>query len=239
MSNEPSSVPPPLLAAPANRPWIIGHRGIPARLPENTLAGFDLAIELGADALELDVHLTRDGVVVVQHDPALPDGRLVARHDLEELRRGVSTGERPSTLAEVLALVRDRAFLFVEIKSREIEPQVIEELRRSPARCAIHSFDHVAMRRVRELAPALPTGILLASRLIRTVDAMRAAGSQTVWQSGAFVDRALVDEVRAAGGSVIAWTVNEPDEIRRLARLGVAGICTDDVALARSVLDGR
>jgi glycerophosphoryl diester phosphodiesterase len=219
-----------------DRPWIIGHRGIPVRRPENTLAGFDLALQTGADAIELDVHATRDGVVVVHHDPLLRDGRSIATTDLAALHRDVPTREHVPTLADVLSLVGDRAAVFVEVKGHRIEPLVVAEVQRSRARCAIHAFDHRSVRRVRDLAPSLPTGILLASRLVDTVAAMRAAGAGTLWQEAAFIDEALVDEVRAHGGSVIAWTVNDAATMRRLARIGVGGICTDDVELARSAL---
>ncbi|HEY0971724.1 MAG TPA: glycerophosphodiester phosphodiesterase [Gemmatimonadales bacterium] len=217
-------------------PWIIGHRGVPTRRAENSLDGFALAIELGADGIELDVHATRDGVVVVHHDPALRDGRAIAAHGLAELQRHRGASELLPTLADVLSLALGRAAVFVEIKGRDIEALVVAEVLRSAARCAIHSFDHRAIRRVRELAPSLPTGILQSSRLVRTSDAMHAAGAGTLWQSGDLVDRDLVDEVHAVGGSVIAWTVNDASAMRRLAALGVSGICTDDVELARSVL---
>lgn len=237
-THAPSAPSPPLPSPVSGRPWVIGHRGIPARLPESTIAGFALAFDLGADAVELDVHATRDGIVVVHHDAVLPDGREIALHDVNDLHATDDVRERMPALAEVLALARGRGAVFVEIKGAGIERIVVDEIARSGATCAVHAFDHRVSRRARSLAPRLPTGVLLASYLVDTAHAMRAAGASTLWQERSFVDDALVREVEAAGGGVVAWTVNDPDEVRRLARLGVAGICTDDAEMARGALAG-
>ena len=226
-------LPPPAL----ERPWVIGHRGIPARLPESTLAGFALALDLGADGVELDVHATSDGVVVVHHDPVLPDGREIGRHTLAEFHADAGVRDRMPRLADVLDLAAGRGAAFVEIKGAGIERLVVSEIERSAAECAVHAFDHRASLRVRALAPRLATGVLMAGYLVDSAHAMRTAGAATLWQERAFVDEALVRDVRAAGGQVVAWTVNTADEVRRLARVGVAGICTDDVAMARRALD--
>lgn len=215
---------------------IIAHRGAPRERPENTLSAFALALDHGADAIELDVHATSDGVVVVHHDPvprarASDDalrGRPIARMTHAELRGFVvGEDERIPTLEEVLTLVRGRATAYVEIKGAAIEDRVVDVIRRSGAECAVHSFDHRVARRVRELDPTLPTGILLSSYLLDPAAALRAAGARDFWQQWEFVDGRLVDDVRRAGGRVMAWTVNSVAAARSLVDMGVVGICSD------------
>ena len=233
-------VPRLLRSMPQDSPARIAHRGAPREFPENTLPAFARALELGADGVELDVHATSDGVVVVHHDPipraTCSDRRLVAR-PIAELRheqlRYFKVGGDISipTLADVLALVQDRATVYVELKGAGIEQPVVRVIRDAPARCAVHSFDHAAVARVRSLAPELRLGLLF-SRLPGDVAAvMRASGALDAWPEWPLVDAAFVRDVHAIAGAVIAWTVNDPAAGLRLASLGVDGLCTDDVRL--------
>ena len=220
---------------------MIAHRGASRERPENTLSAFLRALDRGADAVELDVHATRDAVVVVHHDPvprASPPspalaGRRISRLSLHELSDFRVDGERIPTLAEVLDAIGDKVTVYVEVKGHGIEAAVVECIRRSRARCAVHSFDHRVAVRVRELEPALPTGILVASYLLDPVAAMRQARARDYWCAWDLIDGVLVSQVHAAGGRVIAWTVNGTEDWAALAALGVDGICSDDVALVR------
>jgi glycerophosphoryl diester phosphodiesterase len=212
---------------------VIAHRGMPRKTLENTLAGFALAIEGGAEGIELDVHATRDGVVVVHHDPTLAPspgsppgtaGPAIAALTFAELRR--ETSDIP-TLDETLALVDGRATLYVEIKAPAIEGRVVSELILRGARSAVHSFDHRVARTVRSIAPVLPTGILTSSYLLEPERALRSAGARDYWQRWELIDAALVQRVHSAGGRVVAWTVNTPECIGSLRSLGVDAVCTD------------
>lgn len=229
-------------AYPARSPTIIGHRGVPAERPENSLAGFERALELGADAIELDVHATRDGVLVVHHDDAVPGvaaaGGLIARLDWPVLA-AAAPGDAPPRLADVLALVGERATVYVELKGPGLEPAVAALLGGSHVRCAVHAFDHRAIAALATLAPAIPRGILQSSRLVDSRAALRAAGARTLWQHWPLIDAELVTEVASVGGEVIAWTVNDAEVARRLAGWGVAGICTDDTAAIATALGRR
>ncbi|MDQ3697534.1 MAG: glycerophosphodiester phosphodiesterase [Gemmatimonadota bacterium] len=203
------------------------------------------ALELGAEGIELDVHATRDGVVVVHHD-AVPHGvsdeellvgRPIAELSLRELGRIPSSPDsRIPTLATVLRSVGTDCEIFVEIKGRGIERAVVETIRAARAKCAVHSFDHHAVRRVGELAPGLRTGILLSSALVEPVAALEAAAAKDYWIWRDFADASLVEAVHEAGGRVIVWTVNDLREMRALCAIGVDGICTDAIADARAVL---
>ena len=229
-----------------SHPAVIAHRGASREAPENTLAAFTRALALGADGIELDVHKTIDGAVVVHHDPVpRPSGadptlawRPIGAMTLAEvrsLRVGGSLGI--PTLPEVLEAVGDRLTVYCELKGAGVVEVAAPILARHPGPCAMHSFDHRAVRRAAELAPRVPRGILVASRLVDIAHALAAARASTLWPLREFVDADLVAEVRAAHCQIIAWTANDPFEIQRLATLGVDGICTDDVALARSARD--
>src|SRR5437763_737162 len=128
-----------------SRPLRIAHRGMPRRAPENTLPAFALALDAGADGLELDIHATADGVIVVHHDPVLRDGRAIATLRLDDLRRyEVARGVGIPSLQELLDLVDSRAIMFVEIKAPAIETAVLQTLASYRGPFALHSFDLVA-----------------------------------------------------------------------------------------------
>jgi len=228
-------------------PMLIGHRGAPRERPENTLPSFLRALELQADGIELDVHCTKDRVVVVHHDEipraTPPSGSLAGRRidslTFDELQgfsvRGLAL---ISTLDEALAVIKGRADVFIELKGSAIEREVIDVIRGSiaPARCAVHSFDHAQVARARALAPDIRGGILFDRPVTDPVSAMRAADALDVWPSQEHVDETLVREVHGAGGRVIPWTVNKANQAVALAALGVDGLCTDFISLLRAAL---
>ena len=220
----------------ARRPEIIAHRGTPREHPENSLPGFAHALALGADAIELDVHLTADGVPVVHHDAELgrrTDDGAFAGTPIVDLTRDalraheLAPGVRVPTLAEVCDLAAGRATIYVEVKARGAGAAVAAALAGLRDSAPVHSFDHRVSRHVRALAPDTPVGVLSTSYLVDTTAAMRAADARDLWQHWTMIDAALVDAVHAAGGRVIVWTVNDPAVARDLAALGVDGLCTD------------
>ncbi len=224
------------------------HRGAPGARHENTLPAFLHALEMGADAVELDVHATRDGIVVVHHDAVLgasgeasSTGRAIAAMTYGELSAfRFSDGERVPSLGEVLAAMDGRAATYVEIKQAGIEELVLDVIEHAPApeRCAVHAFDHRVVAHALKLRPGTAGGILLQSRLVDTVAALRAAGARDLWQWWEQVDDALIGAVHAAGGRVVAWTVNDVATATSLADAGIDAVCTDDVATLAAVLRG-
>ena len=209
----------------------IAHRGAKREFAENTLPAFRRAVERGADAIELDVHATDDGVVVVHHDPelTLPGGRrrVIADSTWRGLTHFVSAIPR---LSDVLEAVPEPITLYVELKGAGVG-DLVAPLIRDSKRCAVHSFDHTAVARMREIAPDLPRGILFDHYPADVAASMRFAGARDVWPEWRLVDHRLVSTVHAAGGRVIVWTVNTRDDAERLVALGVDGVCTDDVRL--------
>lgn len=213
-------------------PLRIAHRGMPRRARENTLLSFEAALAEDADGIELDVHATADGVVVVHHDPRLKGGLDIATSPWDTVRRTSSAaGVEIPSLAEVCELVGDRAELFVEIKGARIERSVHAVLSAHRGRSAIHSFDRGAIARLSRLDRRLRLGLLFEERVPDVAGLLAAHGALDAWPHHSLVDAPLVDAVHEARGRVIAWTANARRDIERLTALGVDGICTDDVTL--------
>ena len=228
---------------PLNIPEVIAHRGIRDRYPENSLLAFEAALDAGADGIELDVHGTADGVVVVHHDPVLSPaadspiaGRAIVSLSLSELGDfELAPGVALPTLEEVLRAVGARTALYIEIKARDIEAQVaaiIESVPAAKPRCVVHSFDHRIVEKFAALAPALPTGILEVGYPVDPASLLAAAHARDLWQACEFIDAALVTSIHHYGGRVVAWTCDDPAQWEQLREIGVDGICTNRSAAA-------
>ena len=184
---------------------------------------------LDADGVELDIHATRDGAIVVHHDPELPGVGPIAGLTCAEARQvRIRNGETLPLLQEVLDLLGDHD-VWVEVKglpsAHDQALLAVLDAGPAPHRYAVHSLDHRIVRRLGEERPELPRGILLSAYLDDPVAALRAVGATTLWQEWQQVDDALVDAVHAAGCRINAWTVNEVGDLEQLVRLGVDGLC--------------
>jgi glycerophosphoryl diester phosphodiesterase len=223
---------------PRKPPERISHRGAHQTHPENSIAAFERAIELGADGIELDVHATRDGVVVVHHDPVVharhpqrPSHQPISELSSNELARfPLADGTRIPTLPATLEAIGDRAIVYVEIKATNIEPLVTRCIRESEARCAVHSFDHRIVKIVKAILPAMRTGILEVSRHIDPAASLVAAQAEDLWQEVDSIDEETVARAHSVGARVIAWTANDAAQWETLYALGVDAICTDRIA---------
>jgi glycerophosphoryl diester phosphodiesterase len=232
-------------------PVRIAHRGASGEglAPENTLAAFELAIELGVDLIELDVQQTGDGRLVVIHDPTLDRttdlSGAVSEKTLAEIRRGDAgswcsprfRGERVPLLEEVLELARRRVLSLVEIKARHIAErvvQVVEELGMED-QVVIQSFAPQTVRRVKLLAPALPAALLVSAlpttpariRVRRLAREVLEAGANALGIWHAALTPALLEEMRQRSIGVWAWTVDDEIVMRDLALVGVQGLITN------------
>lgn len=227
------------------RPNVIAHRGASGYEYENSRAAFRRAVMLDADGVELDVHATRDGEIVVHHDPEVPGYGPIALLTREEVRKArICNGEPLPLLQEVLDLVGDYD-VWVEVKGLPPahDGALLAVLGAGPApgRYAVHSFDHRIVRRLGEARPALRRGILLSAYLEDPLAALQAVGATTLWQEWQQVDEELVQRVHDAGARIIAWTVNEIGDLERLVRLGVDGLCgnyPDRIRVALAARDG-
>lgn len=211
------------------RPRVIAHRGASGYEYENSRAAFRRALMLDADGVELDVHATSDGAIIVHHDADIPGVGPIAGLTWDQARQlRLRNGELLPLLSEILDLVGDKD-VWVEVKSlpEQHDAQLLAALDRGPApeRYAVHSFDHRIVRRLGERRPGLRRGILLQARLEDPLSAMEAVGATTLWQEWGQVDHDLVAKVHGTGATIIAWTVNEIGDLERMARLGVDGLC--------------
>lgn len=222
--------------SPNRRPERIGHRGAPREFPENTLPGFLRAVERGADAVELDVHRTRDGAVVVHHDPDLAglDGRGMPITELTLAQvQGVELagGGRVPTLGAVMDALGERATVYVELKGAGVGEAAAQVARAHGRRFAFHAFDHAAVRALRAAHPEFAYGMLLDAGTTHAAGLVAQLDVRDVWPHWSLVDAELVQAAHAADRRVLVWTVDDPREAARLTALGVDGLCTDDVRL--------
>lgn len=256
------------LAAPAPPVLVAAHRGGALLWPENSLLAFRNALALGVDFVELDVHLTADGEVVVLHDPTLDrttTGRgQVRAATLAEVRGlrlktrdGVLTPESVPTLAEVLDLVRPaRAGLLLEIKVDadhrrypEIEEKALALVRSRGllARAVVMSFDDETLRRVRQLEPGVRTALLVGKgrvensslRAPAAIGWARALGATDLGFDYRVIDEQVVAAARKAGLRVGAWTVNEESVIELMIEMGLDVVTTDRPDLALRLRAGK
>lgn len=208
---------------------VIAHRGASGHCHENSPSAFRQAVLLGADGVELDLHATRDGTLLVHHDPEIRGVGIIGELLAEAIAQyRLPNGEAIPTLAQALQLL---AGLEVWVEVKTLPPAFDDTLLATldagptPARYAVHAFDHRIIARLGERRPALRRGVLMASYLLDTAMVLRATGADTLWMEAHLIDAELVADLHADRFEIIAWTANDPREIRRLAALEVDGIC--------------
>jgi glycerophosphoryl diester phosphodiesterase len=214
------------------RPLILGHRGAPLELTENTIASFRRALEEGADGVELDVRRTGDGTLVVFHDDLLRSGELLMDYSHNELRDLASAqGVTIHTLEEVFRELAGQGFLNIELKELGLEAAAVDLAlaHLPPASFVFSSFLPMAVRECRRIAPDVPAIFVTDScrdpeRVFHLLADTDASGLG-LWHE------ALTPAVGAFFTSrdvpLFVWTVNDSAEAKRLAELGIAGIITD------------
>ncbi len=232
---------------------VIAHRGASHLAPENTLASVELAWRLGADAVEVDVRLTRDGRIVVIHDETTD--RTAGRHlevaatDSSQLRlldvgrhkHPRFAGERIPYLEEVLQIVPPDRQLFVEIKcGLEILPALVQTLAGSGKRAqvVIIGFDLATVRATKAVLPESDAHWLCDKRVFASYDLSIVAQAKAGGVDGldvhwTGVTRRFIQAVKAAGLRLYVWTVDDPAQALRLMALGADGITTNRPNLLR------
>ena len=242
----------PVPAKPQRFPVaVIAHRGFSKVAPENTLSAFKAAIDAEADVLELDVHRTKDGQVIVMHDNDVNrttngEGEIgdMTLGQLKQLDAGgwfspAFQGERVPTLDEVLSLAKGRANVMIEIKDKtpDLPRLVHQSIERFQMRqeVFVSSFYQAPIGAMRSLVPNLAIGALITplQNPSKRAQHVKASMAQAHHKS---IDAQDVKTAHAAGLRVHVWTVNAPADMARLAMVGVDGIITDDVATCQQVL---
>ena len=231
---------------------LISHRGAAGLAPENTLAGVQKALDLKADRIEIDVHQTKDSVLVVMHDKTLnrtTNGRgKIKRQTYEELQGFavdlMGKREKIPTLEEVIQLVDGRAILMIEVKNGDayysgIERRIVELIHRYDGGnwCFVMSFDDRVLYKVNELDSSILLyklfvgkprflSVILGKRLhFKSLESYEMVEGFCVMYP--FVHRQLIEEVHALGKTVFVWTLNDAEVFKELLELGVDGVITD------------
>ncbi|MDA2925906.1 glycerophosphodiester phosphodiesterase [Acidobacteria bacterium AH-259-G07] len=226
---------------------VIAHRGASGEAPENTMAAFERAIEMKVDLIELDIHFSKDGEIMVIHDETVDrttDGRgaiaEMTRNEVQALDAGSwfsprFEGERAPTLSEVLELVKPTPVnLLIEIKQGRglphgFEKRLIQAIQEHNilSRVIVQSFNHAAVRKVKEENPSIATGALIDYRSPDPVSEVKAAGAETLGLKSSLVTREIIEKAHRNGLRVFVWTVNKLARIRKMLILGVDGVITD------------
>ncbi len=241
-----------------DRPLNFAHRGASHEAPENTLAAFLLAAELGADGIELDVQLSKDGEVVVIHDFVLEtttngqgpvSNRTLA--ELKELDAGSSfdpvfADQRIPTLQEVIEAVGRQLLLNIELKTKSKRDdalaqaivRIVEE-HHLLDRIVVSSFNPLALRQVRNLNPWIPLGLLYAPDqplILRRPWSRHLVHPEALHPHHSTIDQQYVRWAKAQGYRVHTWTVDDPGRMWQLMRQGVDIIITNQPDQLRQVL---
>ncbi|WP_202081350.1 glycerophosphodiester phosphodiesterase [Caldalkalibacillus salinus] len=227
---------------------IFAHRGASFEAPENTIPAFQLALQQGCKAIELDVHLTIDQEIVVCHDDHIDrttDGTgLIKEQTLNALKQRDAgswfsseyKGTRIPTLAEILALIDKDVLLNIEIKNipyfhKGIEQKLVSLLERYgfEDNIIISSFDHQALKTVQNIKPSLKKGVLLKNYLISPWEYIQRCDldAYSIHPLYTFIDQAFVQDCHQAGLKIYPYTVDDRKTYQHFETLGVDGIFTN------------
>lgn len=231
------------------KPIMIAHRGASGNAPENTLAAFQLAIEEGAEGIELDVHLSKDGELIVIHDDTLnrtTNGTgPVNEKELDELKTYDAgswfdpkfSSESIPLLQEVMDIVPNDMFINVEIKNfptihEGIEQKLVDVLKQSErlSTTVISSFDHESLRKVKQLAPELKIGILYSLNFVDILAYLKLFKDEEVYSlhpSHKAIYNQDLQPLLDAGLQIYPYTVNDDERAKHLHAKGVSGLITN------------
>lgn len=216
---------------------IIGHRGARHVAPENTVAALKHALKAGVDEIEIDVRVTKDGHVVLNHNPVLViDGKSYATnaHTLDELR---ALKSNVTTLAEAIRTIDKRVPLMIEVKPGEpVEPivSVVESFLADgwqPTDFMFGSFSQATLRKLHDAIPQVDLVVIAFFSSLNAMRRARAVGARKISLNHRALWFANIAAMRRGRFEVYAWTVNNPRKARRLARYGLSGAITDNAAL--------
>ncbi len=224
---------------------IIGHRGAPGHAPENTLASFQKGLELGADMLELDIHMSRDGELVVMHDPTLDrttDGAgYIKNYTVRELKQFDASkrfeayrGERIPILQEVFDLAKKRATFAIEVKNcpilyPDIEKKLIRVIEKNELvdEVIVIAFYHPSLKEIKRLNPDVKTGIIYTAALLEPWAVAETVGASALHPMYKYTMADMIAEAHKRDYLVHPWTINSIPEIEQWIKYGVDGIASD------------
>ncbi|MFP5200890.1 MULTISPECIES: glycerophosphodiester phosphodiesterase [Bacillus] len=228
--------------------YIIAHRGSSSAAPENTFAAFDLAVQQGADYIELDVQLTMDQHVAVIHDVTVDrttnGSGLVKSYTLDQLKKldagswfdSQYANERIPTLQEILERYSQRVGILIEIKHPKqqigIEKAVVDIINRFAysRHIMVQSFDANALQRVKAYAPSLRTAFIIkpsAFKLTKRKLAEYSSFADCLNMKKTMINRWLIDRIHSFGMDVFIWTVKDQKTADRMKTYPIDGVVTD------------
>lgn len=206
---------------------IVGHRGAAGYEPENTLLSFQKAIEIGVDWIEMDVHRSSDGHIVVIHDDTVDrttrgHGK-VSEMTLAELKNlDAGKGQKIPTLQEAIDFSKGRARVIVEIKQEGTEADVVDAIERNDIIYAamVASFSTRSIRRVKEINPEIKTAAIFSRLPIDFKALARDVRADSVFMRKDIVSQAIIEEAHKNGFTVNVWNEDNPEDIRKYAAMG-------------------
>lgn len=231
-------------------PYITAHRGYRDVFPQNTVAAVAGAAKLGADRIEIDLEATSDGEIVVFHDASLDEltdetGLVAETHSEEVLEAEVlGSGETIPTLAETLTATRPPVTMNLEFKDRgplsweEFTERVLEIAHRYPGEFYASSFDHDAIRAVRNVDPSVDIAPIFGGNTDDNLAVARELDAEALNCSTGVLDRDLVETAHDEGRAVNVWTVDSWREAKTPIELGVDGLIADYPQMATFATDG-
>ena len=217
----------------------IGHRGAKGHEPENTLASFRKAIQLGVDAIELDVHALNDGMLVVIHDKKVnrtTNGKgYVSKKTLQELKNlNAGKGEKIPTLQEVLDVVKRKVQINIELKGENTAlpaSQIIKEYVKNNGwnydDFLVSALDHRELQKFHTLVPQVRIGALILGLRINYDKYIKELNAYSIHMFAKLVRKSVVEKAHEKGLKVFVYTVNSKKEIEKMKSLGVDGIFSD------------
>jgi len=213
---------------------IIGHRGAAALEPENTLLSIKRAMDIGVDAVEIDIHLSKDKELVVIHDATVDrttNGKgPVSSYTVQEIKRlDAGKGEAIPTLQEVIDLIDKRVMLIIELKEEGTERSVVDSIARNNLfdKSCVISFWHRLVKTVKEMDSRIKTGVLLVGSPVDACIATQASADALVMKYS-FVDREFVKIAHEKGLKVFIWNIDDRDLIEPYVDMGVDAIGSND-----------
>ncbi len=209
---------------------IMGHRGAAAIEPENTLLSIKKAMDIGVDAVEIDVHLSRDKEIIVIHDSTIDrttNGTgAVNNYTLSELKKyDAGKGESVPTLQEVMELTDKKVKLVIELKEKGTERIVVEQIKKNGFEDNVYviSFWHRLVKNVKEIDSNIKTGVLMVGCPVDTSIADQTSADALVMKYN-FVDAEFVELSHKNGLKVFIWNIDTPDLVKPFVDIGVDGI---------------
>jgi glycerophosphoryl diester phosphodiesterase len=232
---------------------VIGHRGASGYAPENTMASFKKAYEMGADMIEFDVHRTKDGEFVISHDGTTDrttgTKMVIADTTYDELSKldaGSSfskdfAGEKMPTLKEVLEWAKGKIQINIEIKSPGCEKATVDLINKFQMKdsAIVTSFDHTIIKKIKELDPEIQTGALTGDiKNVKMIDDIVAlCHPNAINPNYLYVNKKIVKAAHEKGLAVNVYTVNDAVSMQRLIKAGVDGIISNFPDVLKDVVE--